>query len=85
MKSKEQFASENDILSVADIYTLSEFIDILDEGGINRNDGEGYFHDGNNETGISVWDDNLTWDNVKDYPYICWYNKWWKPSFKSKV
>lgn len=75
MKTKEQIARETDILDINDIFTLDEFEDAIDCGGINCNDGEGYFHDGENETEISVWNPKLTWDDVKDFPYVCWYNK----------
>ena len=75
MKTKKEIAKENGILIETSIYTLEEFEEQIDKGGINRNDGEGYFHDGEKETSISVWDDSLTWEDVKDYPYVCWYNK----------
>lgn len=39
MKTKEQIAKENDILDINDIFTLDEFEDAIDCGGINRNDG----------------------------------------------
>ena len=72
MKTKEQIKKEE---GCSDVFTLDEFGDAVDCGGINSNDGIGYFHDGNNETRITVWNDKLTWDDVKGYPYICWYNK----------
>lgn len=75
IKSKKQIAEESEILDEKDIFTLKEFFIIVDSGGINSCDGNGYFHDGNKETNISVWDNSLTWDDVKDYPYVCWYNK----------
>ena len=71
MKTKEQIAKELD----TDVFTLEEFIDALDEGMFIRYDGNGYFHDGENETDISVWNETVTWDDIKDYPYVCWYNK----------
>ena len=75
MKTKKEIEKENGILTETSIYTLEEFEEQIDKGGIDRNDGEGYFHNGENETRISVWDDSLTWEDVKDYPYVCWYNK----------
>lgn len=55
--------------------TKEEFCQKIANGYINSFDGGGYFHDGEIETDISVWDRSLTWDDVKEYPYICWYNK----------
>lgn len=71
MKTLEQVKIEE----FADVFTLNEFIEMLDEGYIIDYDGIGYFHDGENETNISVWDNTLTWDDVKNFPYVCWYNK----------
>lgn len=59
-----------------DVFTLSEFGELLDEGMITRYDGRGYFHDGDEETSISVFDDSLSADEVwSKYKYVCWYNK----------
>lgn len=71
MLTKEEIQATSD----GDVYTLEEFIGFIEAGYIIRYDGNGYFHDGMRETEISVWDDSLTWDDVKDYPYVCWYNK----------
>ena len=71
MKTLKQVEAEE----IADVYTLEEFIELLNEGYIIDYDGIGYFHNGENETNISVWDHNLTWDDVKNFPYVCWYNK----------
>lgn len=71
MKTLEQVKAEE----FADVFTLNEFIEMLDEGYIIDYDGIGYFHDGETETNISVWDNTLTWDDVKNFPYVCWYNK----------
>ncbi len=70
-KSKEEIQATSD----SDVYTLEEFIGFIEAGSITRYDGNGYFHDGVRETEISVWDNGLTWNDVKDYPYVCWYNK----------
>lgn len=75
MKTKKQIAAEHSILNESSIYTLNEFMDLLDDGTITSYDGWGYFHDGENETRLNVWDNSLTWDDVKDFPYVCWYNK----------
>ena len=57
------------------VFTLKEFETEIENNFINSYDGIGYCHDGENETNISVWDKSLTWEDVKDFPYICWYNK----------
>lgn len=72
MKTIEQVKQETEY---GNVYTLEEFEKFLDDNAINRNDGIGYFHDGEKETEISVFDDSLTYDDVKDFPYVCWYNK----------
>lgn len=72
MKSLEQVKLEQ---GYGEVFTLEEFITFLENGCIISYDGIGYFHDGENETEISVWNDNLTWDDVKDFPYVCWYNR----------
>lgn len=57
------------------VFLLDDFADQIDDGSINEYDGIGYFHNGEKETNISVWDRSLTWEDIKDYPYVCWYNK----------
>lgn len=71
MKTKEQIKSE----TTGTVFTLEKFMYENNIGGISPYDGDGFFHDGENETNISVWGETLTWNDVKDYPYICWYNK----------
>lgn len=77
MKSKKEIVDSQDykILDENDIFTVDEFIEQIEQGSINHYDGDGYFHDGENETDISVWDESLTWSDVKSFPYVCWYNK----------
>lgn len=77
MKTKKEIvdAQNYKILDENDIFTLDEFIEQIKQGSINRYDGNGYFHDGENETDISVWDISLNRMNTINYPYICWYNK----------
>lgn len=72
MKTIEQVKQE---IGFGSVYTLEEFEEMLDANAINQNDGIGYFHNGETETDISVFDDSLTYDDVKDFPYVCWYNK----------
>lgn len=72
MKTKRQIQSE---MEYGDVFTLKEFEKLLDDKLIIPYDGHGYFHDGEKETDVCVWDDGLTWNSVKKYPYVCWYNK----------
>lgn len=62
MKTKEQVQNETDGV----VIESSKF------SGFNTFDGEGYYHDGEIETDICVWDDLSL---LKKYPYVCWYNK----------
>ena len=71
MKTKEQIQAE----IIGDIYTLDEFIELINDGYITSYDGWGYFHDGENKTNFEVYDDSLTWGDVKDFPYVVWVNK----------
>lgn len=71
MKSKKQIQKE----TFGDVYTLSEFSRLIDDNLVSSYDGIGYFHDGENETDFCVWNDSLTWEDVKNYPYVVWYNK----------
>lgn len=72
MKTKEQVQAETEY---GDVFTLDEFCNEIESGGISSYDGYGYFHDGQNETNMCVWDDSISWDDIKDMPYVCWYNK----------
>jgi hypothetical protein len=72
MKSKKQIKLETG----GDIFTLDEFCEMLDNKAIVPYfDGIGYFHDGEKRTEISIDNPNLSWDDVKNFPYVCWYNK----------
>lgn len=71
MKNIEQVQSEE----IGDVYTLEEFLEMVEADTVIPYDGYGYFHDGKHKTDICVWDDSITWDLIKDYPYVVWYNK----------
>ena len=71
MKTLEEVQAE----CFGDVFTLEKFMEYLDNGYFISYDGNGYFHDGEKETDISVWDPTLTWDDVKNYPYVTWYNR----------
>lgn len=65
MKNISQIKEE----CIGEVFTLDEFIEA---GFFNPYDGDMM---AKNETDMNVWDNNWTWDDVKDYPYVCWYNK----------
>lgn len=60
---------------IGDVLTFEEFVQCVNDGALTSWDGFGFFHDGEKETEVWVFDKNLTWDDIKDYPYVCWYNK----------
>lgn len=72
MKSLKQVQREE---KIGTVYTTEKFAECISRGSFNRFDGVGFFHDGEQETDKCVWDYILTWDDVKDYPYVVWYNK----------
>ena len=72
MKTIEQVRAET---PVGDVYTLDECIENIEDGFFTHYDGYGRFHDGEKETELYIWDDSLTWDDVKDMPYVIWYNR----------
>lgn len=72
MKTIEEIQAE---CEYAHVMTIKDFCQNVANRWINSFDGDGRFHDGEKETTISVWDDSLTWNDVKKYPYVCWYNK----------
>lgn len=81
MKTKEQIQKEieKEIPGVW-VMTTEEFIKQNDAKCLIRYDGIGMFHDGENETEFSVWDDypaglDNQEDVIKAFPYVCWYNR----------
>ena len=76
MKTKEQVQKEGLVAKCGgDVYTLEEFIEYVENGYFIPYDGIGYFHDGEKETDRCVWDNSVTAEEVKKYPYVCWYNR----------
>ena len=79
MKTIEELKAELN----CDIYTTEKFNNLIDDGYFIPYDGNGYFHNGEQETNISVWDDsyfeNMTSDEINNFlskhPYITWYNR----------
>lgn len=52
------------------------FQKLCEDGSIIDDDGTGYFHDGEKETLISVFDANGNFrkSTAKKYKFVCWYN-----------
>ena len=75
IKTIEQVAAECNNGEGSGVYTISDFIDKVRKASFIPEDGIGFFHDGEKETNISVWDKSVTWLDVAiNYPYVCWYN-----------
>ena len=72
MKTIEEVRAE---CEYGEVMTTKEFCQEVANGFYNSFDGRGRFHDGEKETNVRVWDRSLTWDDIKKYPYVCWYNK----------
>lgn len=72
MKTKEQIQKET---TQGYVFTSQDFWGCLLSWSFNEYDGNGYFHDGEAETALSVWDDEVNVDTFKEYPYVVWYNR----------
>ena len=72
-KSIEELKKEYDGKAIA--MTMSDFIRASDRGSLNPMDGSGIIHNGQTETNLSVWSDEMTIDQMKEYPYVIWYEK----------
>lgn len=72
MKTLEQVQNE---IGFGDVMPLSKFRHYVKSGFFTDWDGSGVFHDGENETQISVWSVDLFDSKYDRYPYVCWYNK----------
>jgi len=71
MKTKDEVQKE----CFGVVYDTDDFVRIVNSGCINAFDGIGVFHDGENETRISVWSVDMFDHQYDKYPYVCWYNK----------
>jgi hypothetical protein len=69
MKTIDQVQDE---IGFGNVYTSEDFAEDVEYGGFTPYDGIGYYHDGEEETHISVWSDLRL---LHKYPYVCWYNK----------
>lgn len=80
IKTLEQINSE---LTCGEVFTTEQFADYVEHNCLNQYDGFGYFHDGEKETDLGVWDnESPIYDTISDweefvekYPYVIWYNK----------
>lgn len=72
MKTVEEIEEENGFRGV---FESKNFLAYVQKGLFNEYDGGGYFHDGENETELSVFDRSVTEVTFDEYPYVCWYNK----------
>lgn len=72
MKTIEQIQDE---VRYGEVFNSNDFAQKVISGSFNKFDGVGFFHNGENETNISVWDKKVTLEYFKEYPYVCWYNK----------
>lgn len=74
MKTKQQIKRD---MKYGSVYKSSEFRGYVKDGLIIDYDGHGYFHDGENETEVSVFNEYGTFrqKESKKYPYVCWYGR----------
>jgi hypothetical protein len=60
----------------ATIYPTAKFASLVEDGCFCESDGSGRFHDGVDETDVSVWDEEeINQEYIDKYPYVCWYSK----------
>lgn len=74
MKTKEQVQAEE---KIGDVFISDEFTEEVNDGCFMPYDGFGYFHDGENETEVGVFDGDgyYRYDAAKQYPYVIWFNR----------
>ena len=72
MKTKKQIISE---IEFGDVYTSAQFLHAVEDDSFNSFDGIGFFHDGDKETDLCVWDRKVTKETFLKYPFVIWYNK----------
>ncbi len=69
MKTLEQVQKET---KCGEVFTFEDFFKQIGNT-FTRKDGIGYFHDGEKETRVSVWCGILSLEELKRYPFVCWY------------
>lgn len=77
MKTKEQVQKET---TIGDVFKTADFTEHIIDGLFIPYDGYGFFHDGEKNTDINVWDattGEYRWDLAKTnkYPYVIWFNR----------
>lgn len=73
MKSKKQVQAEE---KIGDVFETDVFTEYVKDGCFIPYDGYGYYHDGEKETEIEVFDGGI-YDVAlsKKYPYVIWFNR----------
>ena len=66
MKAKKNLPK----VKYGEVFELDDFLDAVDDGDIDENDGYAKYHDGENLTD-KYFD---FYSNPEDYPYVVWYN-----------
>ena len=73
IKTLEEVEAEQDL---GDVFTIENFIELVRDGYFTDYDGEGYLHNGKNETGYYAECVVTYLEEMKaKYPYVVWYNK----------
>lgn len=79
IKSLKQVQAEAEtIFDGAEVYDTAHFASLAERKCFISFDGDGFYHDGVNETDISVWDSKemlMSPETPKKYPYVVWYSK----------
>lgn len=71
IKTQLQVSKEN---PNAYVFTLKEFIGKVTDGNIQHTDGHGTFHDGENDTGVAVFQNGeFAKTKGKGYQYVIWH------------
>jgi len=70
MKTKNEILFEQ---SYCEVYTLSEYARLITNGKLSISSGIGYYHDGNEITNTCIEGNNRTWEQIRNYPYICFF------------
>lgn len=69
--TKEQIQAQ---FSEAQVLTFDEFCKKCTEGVLDPYNSRGWFHDGETLTDIKIWNENVTIDEVNQYPYVVCYD-----------
>lgn len=70
MKSIQQLRSD---YIHGDVYSVNDFVQMIIDHRVSPHTGNGFFHDGEKETNVSVWDEGICLEDFSNYKYVCWY------------